>query len=209
VLNLPVQTAAKTGTSTDYRDAWAVGYNYRYVVGIWMGNLDQTPTDGVTGSTGPSLALRAMFAELNRHAQTQRLPLNRQLAAQEICLPAAGQRASGDCIKRTEYFLPGHPWQETPSPASPAKLEITRPTMGLQMAYDPRIPAELQAFRWEVSGMPEGAEIEWFLNGQREARTTSPHYLWPVTQGKYELLVIAHLPDGNVEKTGPVSFIVK
>ena len=209
VLNLPVQTAAKTGTSTDYRDAWAVGYNYRYVVGIWMGNLDQKPTDGVTGSTGPSLALRAMFAELNRHAQTHRLPLNRQLVPQEICLPATGQDASADCIKRTEYFLPGHPWQEAALPPKTYKLDILRPTMGLQIAYDPRIPAELQAFRWEVSPLPEGTQIEWFLNGQREARTTSPQYLWPVTQGKYELLVIAHLPDGNVEKTGPVNFIVK
>src|SRR5690606_10370286 len=32
ILNLPVRTAAKTGTSTDYRDAWAVGYNDRYTV---------------------------------------------------------------------------------------------------------------------------------------------------------------------------------
>jgi penicillin-binding protein 1C len=33
LLDLPIQTAVKTGTSTDYRDAWAVGYDSRYVVG--------------------------------------------------------------------------------------------------------------------------------------------------------------------------------
>jgi penicillin-binding protein 1C len=30
LLNFPVQTAIKTGTSSDYRDAWAIGFNHRY-----------------------------------------------------------------------------------------------------------------------------------------------------------------------------------
>ena len=67
LLRLPVQTAIKTGTSNDYRDAWAVGFNYRYTVGVWMGNLDHRTMDGITGSKGPALVLRSVFAELNRH----------------------------------------------------------------------------------------------------------------------------------------------
>src|SRR5690606_10136853 len=47
VLAFPVQTAVKTGTSSDYRDAWAVGFDHRYVAGVWIGDLDQRPTDGV------------------------------------------------------------------------------------------------------------------------------------------------------------------
>ena len=53
ILNFPYQTAVKTGTSSDYRDAWAIGFNYRYTVGIWMGNMDYTPMQNITGSTGP------------------------------------------------------------------------------------------------------------------------------------------------------------
>ena len=30
----------KPGTSSDYRDAWALAYDDRYTVGVWMGNLD-------------------------------------------------------------------------------------------------------------------------------------------------------------------------
>jgi penicillin-binding protein 1C len=37
MLRMPVQTAVKTGTSNDYRDAWALGYNSRFTGGIWMG----------------------------------------------------------------------------------------------------------------------------------------------------------------------------
>ena len=67
ILDFPVQTAVKTGTSSDYRDAWAVGFNYRYTVGVWMGNLSQQPTKNVSGARGPALVLRSVFAELNKH----------------------------------------------------------------------------------------------------------------------------------------------
>ena len=47
LLRFPIQTAVKTGTSSDYRDAWAVGYNDRYTAGVWMGNLDRPAMQGV------------------------------------------------------------------------------------------------------------------------------------------------------------------
>ena len=36
------QIAAKTGTTQDYRDAWAVGYSPSIVVGVWVGNNDNS-----------------------------------------------------------------------------------------------------------------------------------------------------------------------
>jgi penicillin-binding protein 1C len=45
-LQFPVDTAIKTGTSTDYRDAWAIAFDYRHTVAVWMGNLDGSATDG-------------------------------------------------------------------------------------------------------------------------------------------------------------------
>jgi len=35
--------ALKTGTSNDYRDAWAMGYTPSLVVGVWAGNNNNTP----------------------------------------------------------------------------------------------------------------------------------------------------------------------
>ncbi|MEK7640880.1 MAG: transglycosylase domain-containing protein [Patescibacteria group bacterium] len=37
------EVALKTGTTNDYRDAWAIGYTKSLVVGIWAGNNDNTP----------------------------------------------------------------------------------------------------------------------------------------------------------------------
>ncbi len=48
------QAAGKTGTSQDYRDAWFVGFNQALVVGVWVGNDDRTPMEGVTGGSLPA-----------------------------------------------------------------------------------------------------------------------------------------------------------
>jgi membrane carboxypeptidase/penicillin-binding protein PbpC len=68
--------AVNTGTSSDFRDAWAVGFHCLYTVGAWMGNLDETPMDGVTGTTEPALLLRSVCAELTRDPSTAPLCLS-------------------------------------------------------------------------------------------------------------------------------------
>ena len=44
----------KTGTSQDYKDAWFVGFARNLVVGVWVGNDDNTPMKGVTGGNIPA-----------------------------------------------------------------------------------------------------------------------------------------------------------
>ena len=46
--------AGKTGTTQDYRDAWFIGVAGPTIIGIWLGNDDDRPTRGVTGSTLPA-----------------------------------------------------------------------------------------------------------------------------------------------------------
>ncbi len=48
------QTAGKTGTSQDFRDAWFVGYSADLVVGVWVGNDDRAPMKKVTGGGMPA-----------------------------------------------------------------------------------------------------------------------------------------------------------
>ena len=42
--------AMKTGTSYGYRDAWAMGYDGRIVVGVWVGRPDGAPLPGMMGA---------------------------------------------------------------------------------------------------------------------------------------------------------------
>ncbi len=67
-LRLPFRVAVKTGTSSDYRDNWTVGYTPRYTVGVWAGNFDGTPMRGVSGVTGAAPIFRDIFSWLeSRH----------------------------------------------------------------------------------------------------------------------------------------------
>ena len=59
-LDRPV--AGKTGTSRDHRDAWFVGFTGDLVVGVWIGNDDNSPTDKVTGGTIPARIWRDFVA---------------------------------------------------------------------------------------------------------------------------------------------------
>jgi penicillin-binding protein 1A len=44
----------KTGTSSDYKDAWFLGFTGQYVTGVWMGNDNFTSTGRVTGGSLPA-----------------------------------------------------------------------------------------------------------------------------------------------------------
>ena len=45
--------AYKTGTSYGYRDAWAVGYDGRYTIAVWVGRPDGAATPGLSGASLP------------------------------------------------------------------------------------------------------------------------------------------------------------
>ena len=60
---LSVPTFGKTGTTSDYRDAWFVGFAGDLVVGVWIGNDDNTPLPGTTGGGTPARIWRAFMAE--------------------------------------------------------------------------------------------------------------------------------------------------
>lgn len=48
------QTAGKSGTSQDFRDAWFIGYSADLVVGVWVGNDNRAPMKKVTGGGLPA-----------------------------------------------------------------------------------------------------------------------------------------------------------
>ena len=57
--------ACKTGTSTDFRDNWAIGYTPEFTVGVWVGNFDGRPMLGVSGVTGAGPLLHEIFERLH------------------------------------------------------------------------------------------------------------------------------------------------
>ncbi len=56
--------AYKTGTSYGYRDAWAVGYDGRNTIAVWVGRPDAASTPGLTGRTAAAPLLFDAFQRL-------------------------------------------------------------------------------------------------------------------------------------------------
>lgn len=59
------EAAGKTGTTSDYRDAWFIGFTADYVVGVWMGNDDNKPLTGVTGGGLPAEIWHEVMVRIN------------------------------------------------------------------------------------------------------------------------------------------------
>jgi penicillin-binding protein 1A len=59
--------AGKTGTTSDYRDAWFIGYTGDFTAAVWTGRDDNTPMRRVTGGSSPADIWRTfMVASLAR-----------------------------------------------------------------------------------------------------------------------------------------------
>lgn len=51
-LDLPFRCAVKTGTSSDFRDNWCIGYTPEFTVGVWAGNFEHQPMKQLSGISG-------------------------------------------------------------------------------------------------------------------------------------------------------------
>lgn len=83
-LDLPFPAAVKTGTTTEFRDNWTVGYTREFVTGVWVGNADNEPMLRVSGVTGAAPIWNAVMR--SAHSRPPR-PFTRPagLVEVEVC----------------------------------------------------------------------------------------------------------------------------
>ncbi len=78
--------AFKTGTSYGYRDAWSIGFDGKYTVGVWVGRPDGAPVPGLFGRGAAAPILFDAFARLGAAAALPRPPKG-MLTASNAKLP--------------------------------------------------------------------------------------------------------------------------
>jgi penicillin-binding protein 1C len=205
LLRLPVQTAVKTGTSTDYRDAWVIGYTEDYTVGVWMGNLNRLSMHDITGAKGPALVLRSVFAELQRLGESKSLYRSPSLLQQSVC-PHSGKLAGPSCPHVDELFIAStipsarcdgrhgvRPSLDSDAYHRGPVVTITMPTPGLHIARDPRIPDHAEAFPFELVTTGEVSHVTWFVDGEEFVKSEggSTKALWPLVEGRHTVRAVA------------------
>ncbi|HET9377769.1 MAG TPA: penicillin-binding protein 1C [Chthoniobacterales bacterium] len=64
-LSFDFPVACKTGTSSNYRDNWTIGFTPEWTVGVWVGNPDNSAMQGITGVTGAAPIFREIMLHLH------------------------------------------------------------------------------------------------------------------------------------------------
>lgn len=106
-LNIGRPAAAKTGTTTDFRDNWVVGYTPNLVVGVWVGNADNTPMVDVTGVSGAAPIWNAFMRAALIGQPELDFTEPPGITRREICA-LSGKLATPQCPRRRmELFIEG------------------------------------------------------------------------------------------------------
>jgi penicillin-binding protein 1C len=69
-LRFDFPVACKTGTSSDFRDNWAFGFTPEFTVGVWAGNFDGSPMQGISGVIGAAPILHELMDHLHERYGT-------------------------------------------------------------------------------------------------------------------------------------------
>lgn len=110
-LEYPFAVATKTGTSEGFRDSWCVAFSDKYLVVVWLGNTNFSPTRFMSGYRGAApIARNIMFAlhpdRIDGQSDVE-FPPPRGFVPVPICR-LTGKRADRlTPFVTTEYFRPG------------------------------------------------------------------------------------------------------
>jgi penicillin-binding protein 1C len=204
VLNLPFPTAVKTGTSSNYRDTWTVGFTSDYTVATWVGNFNGEPMRQVSGVTGAAPLWNRIMLHLHEHKAPKDFLTPDGLIQLPICA-ITGLKPTNDCTSIVqEYFSPGDKiayenpadfhlsseydeWLARHSQPNSAtvKLRILSPRNGdLFVVYPGNEDQQKLEFKLvSVSNLP----IEWLLNGKHLSTLPNQALFWHLQPGNWTL----------------------
>lgn len=170
-LNIGRPVAVKTGTTTDYRDNWTVGYTPQLVVGVWVGNADYTPMVALSGVDGAApIWHRVMRAALAGKPEVW-YPRPAGLERATVCT-LAGQLPGPWCgPQHEEWFIAGttpttteavYQWVDVDIRTGELADEATPPDYrvgAVRLALAPGLYEWAQAVGWPVLPVGSGSTV--------------------------------------------------
>ncbi len=104
--------AWKTGTSYGFRDAWALGIKGEFIVGVWIGRPDGSPSPGQYGAVTAIPLMAQVLESLDRPPGKVTMPGS--VTRETICWPSGlaesrmKNRAAGACARRHKAWILEH-----------------------------------------------------------------------------------------------------
>jgi penicillin-binding protein 1C len=106
ILNLPFPAAVKTGTSSNYRDTWTIGFTRDYTVATWVGNFDGKPMRQVSGVVGAAPLWNRILLHLHEQKLPQPFAIPKGMVKRPICAISGLKPTSACPYIVQEYFYP-------------------------------------------------------------------------------------------------------
>jgi penicillin-binding protein 1C len=207
MLSPPFAAAVKTGTSSDYRDTWTVGYTSDYTVGVWAGNFDGQPMRRVSGVVGAAPLWNRIMLHLHERRDPAPFAPPAALVRKPICASTGTIPFSSCPAVVWEYLypqdlagyyrLPKGTTSVVARGAAPAasvtsrqRLRIVFPRDGdefvLHATSGDATIGDAQAVELQAVGPPR-ATVRWRVNGKPIAALTAngARAVWKLRDGAW------------------------
>jgi penicillin-binding protein 1C len=204
----PFPAAVKTGTSSDYRDTWTVGYTTEYTVGVWVGNFDGRPMRNVSGVTGAAPLWNRIMLHLHEGRDPDPFAPPPGLVREPICATTGGIPGATCPATVLEYLYPqdlaayfasrpahccGSGVRALASASSApiiTGIHIVFPHDGdtflLHVADSATETTGAQALEFQAAA-PNGANVRWRLDGSPLLSNGAASAIWRLRPGRYAL----------------------
>lgn len=106
-LRLDRPAAVKTGTTSDFRDNWTVGYTPDLAVGVWAGNADNTPMRDISGVDGAAPIWRDVMNAALAGLPARQFQEPPGIERVTVCLPSGLLPTPACPRQRVEIFAAG------------------------------------------------------------------------------------------------------
>ena len=187
-LAVPFEMAAKTGTSKDYKDNFALGYTPRWTVGVWVGNFDASPMQKVSGVTGAGPILHDVALSVQQRYPSHGFTPPKGVKRARVC-NETGLLSGPTCTHTHEEIF-----DEKNIPARcngehkklVPTVQITSPADGDIFYVDPATPRAAQQLKFAAVCAPN--VCQWQLDGKTLPGTSCQTW-WPLAGGKHTLFV--------------------
>ncbi len=213
--------AAKTGTSSGFRDAWTVGFDKEHTVAVWIGNSDGRPMRDTLAIECAAPLWAAMMHELLR-SDHPLPPPSEALVKCEICTSTGLLPSRFSPGRITELFLPETEPAEDSSawfsadgrlllPVEYARWcssrengfgatvrpesHIINPRPGALYQMDSVLPAKQQMIELLAT---IGGDVRWFVSGRPIPPEPDGRFFWPLTPGEWTVKAIGR--NGTIEQ---------
>ncbi|HEY0614693.1 MAG TPA: penicillin-binding protein 1C [Candidatus Elarobacter sp.] len=195
LLSTSFPSAVKTGTSSDFRDTWTVGFTRDYTVATWVGNFSGAPMQRVSGVTGAAPLWNRIVRRLAQREVPGSFAPPAGYARRPMCA-TTGVHPTRACASVVNEWLDRRDviaWNAPPRPldrrydawlaAQPAApgdaLRIVAPHDGDAYVATPNA---------RIAVVARGAEHAiWTLNGRPLAQR-GPRWTLPLARGRWTLV---------------------